>query len=591
MTLPSEHPANDELIGYLNGMLDEKQSLQIDSHLRDCLTCNAVLENIPPGNSPLIRLIQSAWNTAPSDDPGEASNETIDFHVESTESLRAERESVSAIGKYEVIDELGRGGMGVVYRAIDTELKRHVALKVIIAGDHSSKTQRERFRHEAKTIARLKHSGIVQIYEVSESDGQPFLALELVDGPNLSEISKSEAQPIRWAVAVTLQLTNAIHYAHGQSVVHRDLKPGNVLVLTCQESEEKDSGSGSNEIEELGGDSVPQTKITDFGLAKQLDSDEQMTKTGHALGTPAYMAPEQAAGNADRIGPATDIYALGVILYELLTGKPPIEGHDPVSTMLAVIETDPESPRERRRSVPRDLETICMKCLMKRPEERYESARALGRDLELFLAGEPILATPPNVFRRLYRWARHHPQLTIGYLGCIALYGLHLFAKFVLNLPFHHGDFGTFAPYVLGSWAILVTITEILSRKYNRLEFGQLVYMGVTIVWMSVVFSFDNGPRSAPIPMFFIFIACSTLIVPRSSVLWFVTITCCLCYTVLAVHAHYVTQRGTVLIDEAIGFVGSLILIGVCMQLILRQSSSRNRRDESWKSEPPGSIK
>ena len=580
MSSSTEHPANEQLRQYAQGLLDEESSQVIDAHLEHCERCTDRLEQIAESDSPLLSAIQVAWQWSEPSSVSSGWDETMDCDS-ITLAPRDEHHTVTTLGKYEVIDELGRGGMGVVYKALDSELKREVALKVIIAGEHSSLTQRERFRREAETIASLNHHGIVQIYEVGDFDGQPFLALELISGPNLSEVTNSEPQPVWWSAAITLQLSQAIHYAHQQSVIHRDLKPGNVLVALEGSSDASVTPrSGEFRQPEL---EIPVTKITDFGLAKQLDSEEQMTKTGHAMGTPAYMSPEQAAGNSSEIGPATDIYALGAMLYELLTGMPPIKGPDPVSTLIAVIETEASSPREYRAEIPRDLETICMKCLMKHPSDRYESARDLGQDLELFLAGEPILARRPNLFRRLYRWARHYPQLAISYLACVACYGLHLVAKHVLEMPFHVGDFGAYAPYLLLSWAGLTTLCETLGRRFDQVEIGQYGFMGITIAWMSIMFSFDAGPRTAPIPLFFVLIASSTLIVPKSAMLWFVTMLCSLSYAVLAFHSHFVTGRGTVGLDEGIGFFGSLIMMGVTMQLVLRRASRRVIRDDQWK--------
>ena len=307
-----------------------------------------------------------------------------------------------------------------------------------------------------------------------------------------------------------------------------------------------------------------------------------MTTTGHAIGTPAYMAPEQASGNLDQIGPGTDIYALGVILYELLTSRTPFQGHDTIGTLLAVMETEPDSPRLHRPDIPRDLETICLKCLMKSPADRYASAADLATDLALFLAGEPILASRPGIMQRIARWARHSPRLAVCYLSCIACYGLHLVAKYVLNLPFHRSEFATYAPVLVASWGIAATLSEVLARRYQSSELGQYSLIGITATAMTFGFSLDQGPQSAPVPMLFVLIACSILFVPTTTMVWFVTTACSVSYLALSFNAYYYTQRGVVSIEQASGFVISLIMMGVCTYLVMRRAANRTIRDNQW---------
>lgn len=588
MTSPSEHPTDDELRQYLDGRLSEDRSAGIDLHLPECRQCTDFLESIGDAGQPFVELVQSAWainesSVPQSESPLSSERETLTVGAGGSEVSGSTLPT--SIDKYDVIDELGRGGMGVVYRAVDVKLKREVALKVILAGEHSSASMRTRFQREAETIARLQHPGIVQIYEVGQADSQPYLALELVPGAALCDLTLRQAQPIRWAAKMVVQLAQAVHFAHQQSIIHRDLKPGNILVVLDDEVADISSG-----VTNQSDDPVPTAKITDFGLAKQLDSDDQMTKTGHTLGTPAYMSPEQAAGNISDIGPAADIYALGAILYELLTGKVPIEGPDTVSTLIAVIETDPDSPREHRDEIPRDLETICMKCLMKDPEDRYETAAELAHDLELFLAGEPILARPPGMVQRLYSWARHHPQLAVCYLGCSICYALHLFAKYVLELPFHRESFGNYALIMVVSWAVLVTLCDVVSRRYDRKDYSQFAMMGLTILALAFAFSFDQGPRSAPVPILFVFIATSVLVVPRPSMIWFITATSMLAYGGMVVYANTVSRVGVITLEQAFGFLGCLMLSGVCSHLILRRASNRTIRENQWKSLRPSSA-
>ena len=300
---------------------------------------------------------------------------------------------------YDMLRELGRGGMGVVYLARDCKLLRLVALKMILTGAQSGLEERARFRIEAETVARLQHPNIVQIFEVGEWNGQPYLALEYVDGGSLAK-QLGRPLPISTALQFTEALALAVHYAHNRGVIHRDLKPGNVLMSGIGSDVEPTAGNGISAA-------IP--KITDFGLAKRIDLESGATQTGSILGTPNYMAPEQAAGRANEIGPAGDVYALGAMLYEMLTGRPPFLGATPMETVMHVIHDEPASPRILNPRVPRDVETICLKCLRKEPAKRYASAGALAEDIRRCAEGRPILARPVSSLERGWRMARRNP--------------------------------------------------------------------------------------------------------------------------------------------------------------------------------------
>jgi WD40 repeat protein len=293
---------------------------------------------------------------------------------------------------YEVLGLLGRGGMGVVYRARQVGLDRMVALKMILAGEHAGQPERARFQREAEAVARLSHPNIVQVYEVGEHQGLPFFSLELCAGGSLAD--RLDGTPWAGLAAATLveTLARAVHAAHQAGVVHRDLKPGNVLL----------SGPAKPQAAEI--------KITDFGLAKRLD-DSCHTGTGAVLGTPSYMAPEQARGDPTAVGPATDVYALGAILYELLTGRPPFKASTAMDTVVQVLQDDPVAPSRLHRQVPLELETIALKCLQKEPDRRYASALELADDLGAFRDGRPIRARPVGLLGRLGKWTRRRPAL------------------------------------------------------------------------------------------------------------------------------------------------------------------------------------
>ncbi|QEH35413.1 Serine/threonine-protein kinase PrkC [Aquisphaera giovannonii] len=303
---------------------------------------------------------------------------------------------------YEIFEVLGRGGTGVVYRARQRSLNRPVALKMILDGSHSGARQAGRFRAEAEAIARLQHPGIVQIHEVGEHEGRPFLALEYVPGGTLDRALGGTPLPADRAAALAEPLALAVEHAHGRGVVHRDLKPANVLLTAAGEP-----------------------KIADFGLARIVAGDSNQTDSGAMVGTPSYMAPEQVDGGPGRVGPAADIYALGAILYEALTGRPPFRGESPVETLLQVRGADVVPPRRLRPDLPRDLETICLKCLEKDPRRRYATARALADDLRAFRDGRPIVARPVPAWERAWLWARRQRGAAAGLaLGALALLAL-----------------------------------------------------------------------------------------------------------------------------------------------------------------------
>jgi serine/threonine protein kinase len=317
---------------------------------------------------------------------------------------------VPKVKGYEILGELGRGGMGVVYKAKQLGLNRLVALKMILAGEHAGTQELARFRAEAEAVARLQHTNIVQIYEIGEQDGRPFFSLEYVEGGSLAQRLAHQPFLPRDAAQLTQTLARAVHFAHQRGIVHRDLKPANVLLasggLLASEGRQPP-------VSETGGlhsplaESTP--KITDFGLAKQLDAANQQTRSGAILGTPSYVAPEQASGKMREVGPPADIYALGAILYEMLTGQPPFRGESSLDTILQVLGQEPVPPSRVQPGVPRDLETICLKCLSKAPAQRYPTAEALADDLQRFLNNEPIHARPVGTIERAWRWCRRNP--------------------------------------------------------------------------------------------------------------------------------------------------------------------------------------
>jgi serine/threonine protein kinase/predicted Zn-dependent protease len=328
------------------------------------------------------------------------------------------------LSKYVLLEELGRGSMGVVYKAREPALDRVVALKVILAGPHAGPDQLVRVHREARAIARLQHPNIVQIHEIGEDDGRPFLCMEYVSGPGLDSVlaGSIEQGSLEFtpeaAARLVESLARAVHYAHQQGIIHRDLKPANILLEIASQVVSIDKKIGHDSATFNPQTAIP--KIADFGLAKFLDSSANATQTGYLIGTPSFMAPEQADGRTDEVGPGVDIYALGVILYELLTGRVPFQAATVHETLELVRTAEPAPLRQLQPHLPRDLQTICLKCLAKEPGNRYATALALAEDLRRFLAAEPIKARPATLADRSVKWVKRRPVVA-GLLAALVL--------------------------------------------------------------------------------------------------------------------------------------------------------------------------
>src|SRR5437764_11762205 len=293
-------------------------------------------------------------------------------------------------GDYELLDVIGRGGQGVVYRARQKSLNRIVALKVIGLGHWATEAHLKRFRLEAEAAASLEHPGIVPIHEVGERDGSCYFSMKFIEGGQLDEMVRHEPMPIRRAVELIAKVARTIHYAHERGILHRDIKPGNILP-----------------------DAKDEPHLTDFGLARLVETESTVTRTMEVLGTPSYMAPEQAVGNNSAVSSVTDVYGLGAVLYQLLTGHPPFAGGTTFETVRLVLDTEPRPPRLLNPKVDRDLATICLKCLDKDPQRRYSSALALAEDLEHWLKHEPIRARRTGPVTRGRKWVRRNPSIAV----------------------------------------------------------------------------------------------------------------------------------------------------------------------------------
>jgi WD40 repeat protein/tRNA A-37 threonylcarbamoyl transferase component Bud32 len=385
-------PPQEELLAFHLGTLPEIAVDALAEHLEECSDCSATLQRFEESDDPFFEALRH-----PSPEIYSDSTRIPDGHAEDEADTAFVVEVLSLPG-YDILDTLGRGGMGVVYKARQQRLNRAVALKQLVC-----KQQRDlaRARREAESLARLQHPNIVQIFEIVEHEGRIYLALELVEGGTLSARLRGKPQPAEASAQLVETLARAIHSAHLRGIVHRDLKPSNVLLA---KSEAVSSGPASAW-------SGFSPKITDFGIAKQLSFASGDTREGDVIGTPGYMAPEQAGGEAVQVGPAADVYSLGVLLYELLTGRVPLLDANVVETLLRVRNEEPMPPRRLAPRLPRDLEIICLKCLRKEPGQRYASAEALADDLHRFLSHQPIRARPTPMRDRLRKWVERHPGI------------------------------------------------------------------------------------------------------------------------------------------------------------------------------------
>jgi serine/threonine protein kinase len=441
-------PSDLELTGLLEEALGTAERDALAQHVDECVSCQERLARLtgatdqetsgraehPPwgstGEAEMIRRLKRRPPWLAASDPPEAATPAGDLpHPVILKPAAVDHERPSVPG-YEILEELGRGGMGIVYKARQLGLNRTVALKMVLPGIRTGPKDRARFRAEAAVIARLQHPNIVRIYDVGEAAGRPYFVLEFVAGGSLAQHLQGTPQPARTAALLVETLARAVHAAHTNGVIHRDLKPANILLEgsgVMGHASGKRFGRHSDHPNLTF--SVVTPKITDFGVAKCAGSEWDPrdlggpTVTGELLGTPSYMAPEQAMVPRQPAGPAVDVYALGAILYELLTGRPPFAGESPLATVVQVLHNEPVSATVLQPNVPRDLETICLKCLRKEPRKRYDSALDLAEDVRRFLHDEPIQARPVKPMEKLWRWVRRRPVpaglMAAGLLGPI----------------------------------------------------------------------------------------------------------------------------------------------------------------------------
>jgi WD40 repeat protein/serine/threonine protein kinase len=423
----AEHPSNDDLRALSLGQLAEAELARVSAHLGECPDCCRRIDDLAAADPLLSRLQAASRPEEPLITPIQRRSAVRALRHARDGKAAAPGENEQArfddipapkqVGAYEILAEVGRGGMGVVYKARDQRLQRLVALKMVLASEFLSAGQALRFRLEAELAARVQHPNIVQVYEAGSYEGRPFLAMEWVDGCSLGDKVGGNPWPAHRAARLVETLARAMQAAHEQGVVHRDLKPANILLKDeCRTKDEKQAAK--DDWDPSSSSLVP--KIADFGLAQPIEGGKTLTQSGYLVGTPGYMAPEQATGKRALVGPATDIYALGVLLYQLTTGQLPFEGDSTLEVLRAVAENEVVRPRRLQPDLPHDLEAITLHCLEKQPGRRYASAQALADDLVSFQGGKPITARPVGAAARVVRWCRRKP-LVAGLLALVAL--------------------------------------------------------------------------------------------------------------------------------------------------------------------------
>jgi eukaryotic-like serine/threonine-protein kinase len=410
-------------------------------------------------------------------------------------------------GKYELLSEIGRGGMGVVYKARQKDLDRLVAIKMILASHLASPDQVRRFYAEAQAAAKLSDPHIVGIHDFGQIHGQHYFAMEYVAGPSLAQLLGNGPLAPDDAARHVLAVARVVGRLHRLGIVHRDLKPSNILL-----------------------DEAGRPRVTDFGLAKMLDADGTVTGAGAIVGTPGYMSPEQAAGRVKNVGPLSDVYSLGAILYELITGQPPFDGDSPLDTLVQVIEGEPEPPHRLNPKIPRPLEAICLRCLEKDPDRRFASAQTLADDLDHFLRGEPIEAKRLGIWQSLRRWARREPAL-VSRLGTMAICGAIIQANRYLI-----GDLDPVSHQrmiaVVVSWALASVACQAWLRKEKWADVTRYAWAWADVAFFTTLVLVNQGLSTSQVAGYFLLVTASGLWF-REQLVWFTTGMAVLAYGLL----------------------------------------------------------
>jgi tRNA A-37 threonylcarbamoyl transferase component Bud32 len=463
---------------------------------------------------------------------------------------------VFRFGDYELLAQLGRGGMGVVYKARQVSLNRLVAVKMILAGQLADESEVRRFRAEAEAAARLDHPGIVPIHEIGKHGGQYYYCMGFVEGQSLADRISAGRIPPREAAELTRAVTDAIAYAHAHGIIHRDLKPANVLL-----------------------DRAGRPRVTDFGLARRVDGTRSMTATGQILGTPSFMAPEQAAGLVDEVRETADVYALGGILYAALTGQAPFKGDTDLDTLVQVLEREPMAPRQLAPGVPRDLETICLKCLQKDAGKRYPSAQALAEDLDRYLRGEPILAKPLSPLGRLARWARARPALAVTSAALALFYAIHMVCLSVLKMPGEGGGFHFFVTVLVIAWGLGTWTFQHVALRTGWSPVIVYGWFAMHVLLFTAFLFAGRGPSSSVLIGYMLLLASSGLYF-RVRLVWFTTFLSAFGYLAVVIDATFRRPQLSVPMHASLYYLTGLAIMGLIVHLILRRARMRAASDD-----------
>jgi serine/threonine-protein kinase len=477
---------------------------------------------------------------------------TITFSATSSSPTVGPPSNVIGEDRYELLGELGRGGMGVVYKARQVGLERVVALKMILAGSLASEEQHRRFQAEAKVAARVQHPHVVQVYETGQVNGLPYLVMQYVEGHSLAQRLRSGPLPPDAAAELVAAVARAVATLHAAGIIHRDLKPSNILL-----------------------DANDKPYVTDFGLAKLMEGSGQATQSGAVLGTPQYMSPEQAAGARD-VGPAADVYGLGAILYECLTGKPVVSATAPVDALLAVLESEPQPPRRLNPKVPRSLEQVVLQCLDKQPERRYPSADALADALDHYTRGEPVPTRHDGPVERLRRWARREPALATRWAALAA--GSLIVVRNYISMP-ETRHLSVNVLLLFAGWAATSWVFQQGLRFRDLAQWAAYAWSATDVLLLTVLQFMTEAAVSPLIFGYPFLIACAGLWT-QVRMVWATTVCCFLGYLWLAIEdltGQFLPERAPHPFHRHFIFLISLVVLGFVMSYQVQRVRALSR--------------